>query len=206
LGAEGQGFESLRPDQRKLIDSESDICVSAHASAFSSTHREISDKTLRRSAMPDRDSWWSVYLHRASRFGHRELDRRGRPAPMRDRQAGCGDQRGTCQCVEAVRAPGCNSLRCSDRTLPRDAVNVDISHESLIRQWTPLKQWIEKGARDGATWRLAWIIRVRQHGGTRPCLMRHGLKELEQENMKLKRLVANVSLDNLVSKYFASET
>ncbi|MBB5058858.1 hypothetical protein HDF16_003581 [Granulicella aggregans] len=30
------------------------------------------------------------------------------------------------------------------------------------------------------------------------------MKELEQENSKLKRLVANLSLDNLVSKDFAS--
>ena len=30
------------------------------------------------------------------------------------------------------------------------------------------------------------------------------LKELEQENSKLKRLVANLSLDNLVLKDFAS--
>jgi putative transposase len=30
------------------------------------------------------------------------------------------------------------------------------------------------------------------------------LKELEQENSKLQRLVANLSLDNLVSKDFAS--
>jgi putative transposase len=30
------------------------------------------------------------------------------------------------------------------------------------------------------------------------------LKELEQENSKLKRLVANLSLDNLVWKDFAS--
>jgi putative transposase len=33
---------------------------------------------------------------------------------------------------------------------------------------------------------------------------RSGLKELEQENSKLKRLVANLSLDNLVLKDFAS--
>ncbi len=33
---------------------------------------------------------------------------------------------------------------------------------------------------------------------------RSGLKELEQENAKLKRLVANLSLDNLVLKDFAS--
>src|SRR5271163_671181 len=55
--------------------------------------------------------------------------------------------------VDAFQAPGCNFLRTTDPSLASDAVIVDISHESLIRQWTPLRQWLEKEARDGVVWR-----------------------------------------------------
>lgn len=55
--------------------------------------------------------------------------------------------------VDAFQAPGCNFLRTTDPSLSNDAVIVDISHESLIRQWTPLQQWLEKEARDGVVWR-----------------------------------------------------
>ena len=43
----------------------------------------------------------------------------------------------------------------------------------------------------------------KEYGGLRVDQARR-LKELEQENSKLKRLVANLSLDNLVLKDFAS--
>ena len=55
--------------------------------------------------------------------------------------------------VEAFSAPGCNFLRVSDTSLASDAVIVDISHESLIRQWTPLRQWLTNEARAAAAWR-----------------------------------------------------
>ena len=43
----------------------------------------------------------------------------------------------------------------------------------------------------------------KEHGGLQVDQAKR-LKELEQENSKLKRLVANLSLDNLVLKDFAS--
>lgn len=43
----------------------------------------------------------------------------------------------------------------------------------------------------------------REHGGLQVDQAKR-LKELERENAKLKRLVVNLSLDNLVSKDFAS--
>lgn len=54
--------------------------------------------------------------------------------------------------VEAFRARGCNFLSTSDPSLQRSDVIVDISHESLIRQWTPLSGWLEKEARDVGEW------------------------------------------------------
>lgn len=77
-----------------------------------------------------------------------------RPSRMSDLIAAAdGAQNDVVTIVEAFRAPGCNFLRSSDSSLIGKAAIVDISHESLIRQWTPLSQWLEKEASDGATWR-----------------------------------------------------
>ena len=59
--------------------------------------------------------------------------------------------------VDAFRASGCNFLApelepADPRPLDDDAV-VDISHESLIRQWKKLSEWLEKEARAGRQWR-----------------------------------------------------
>lgn len=54
--------------------------------------------------------------------------------------------------VDAFRAAGCNFLRTTGESLS-DHVIVDISHESLIRQWTPLREWLENEGRAGAAWR-----------------------------------------------------
>lgn len=63
--------------------------------------------------------------------------------------------------VEAFRAPGCNFLRTTRDSLADDLVIVDISHESLIRQWTPLRDWLEKEVRDGLAWRR--LIQAEDH-------------------------------------------
>ncbi len=77
-----------------------------------------------------------------------------RPCRMGELVEAANDARGdVVAVVEAFRAPGCNFLRSTDPSLASDAVIIDISHESLIRQWTPLRQWLEKEARDGAAWR-----------------------------------------------------
>jgi len=55
--------------------------------------------------------------------------------------------------VEAFRAPDCSFMRTSQPSLAGDETIVDISHESLIRQWTPLREWLKKEARAGAAWR-----------------------------------------------------
>ena len=55
--------------------------------------------------------------------------------------------------VEAFHSPSCNFLRTSALSGSRQDVIVDISHESLIRQWAPLRQWLDKEIRDGLAWR-----------------------------------------------------
>lgn len=54
--------------------------------------------------------------------------------------------------VESFRAPDCNFLRTSNPSLEDDDVIVDLTHESLIRQWPPLAAWLESEAQDIAAW------------------------------------------------------
>jgi Novel STAND NTPase 1 len=58
--------------------------------------------------------------------------------------------------VDAFRAPGCNFLApgidpASPRPLTADTI-VDISHESLIRQWKQLSEWVEAEGRARRQW------------------------------------------------------
>lgn len=54
--------------------------------------------------------------------------------------------------VEAFRARTCNFLRPEDDVPLGPDTLVDISHESLIRQWGLLTGWTKAEAEDGATW------------------------------------------------------
>ena len=58
--------------------------------------------------------------------------------------------------VDAFRAPGCNFLAPElDPANPRpltDESIIDISHESLIRQWKQLSEWVEAEARSRRQW------------------------------------------------------
>lgn len=67
--------------------------------------------------------------------------------------------------VEAFRAPGCNFVRTSESSFRSDMLIVDISHESLIRQWTPLREWLHKEARDDAAWRRLTAAQERYSEG-----------------------------------------
>jgi hypothetical protein len=54
--------------------------------------------------------------------------------------------------VEAFRAPGCNFLRPQSSELLNTGTLVDISHESIIRQWSALSDWLLEEAQDGEYW------------------------------------------------------
>ncbi|MBX3576193.1 MAG: SEL1-like repeat protein [Rhizobiaceae bacterium] len=54
--------------------------------------------------------------------------------------------------VDAFRAPGCNFLRPALNVSLTDDTMIDISHESLIRQWGRLAAWFGEEARSAATW------------------------------------------------------
>src|SRR5205085_9364010 len=66
-----------------------------------------------------------------------------------------GDEEGVREIVEAYRAPGCNFLLPEvDPQKPLGpATVIDISHESLIRQWTRLSEWLSGEAAAAQQWR-----------------------------------------------------
>jgi len=75
-----------------------------------------------------------------------------RPCRLSELVEVAGDRDDVTAIVEAFRAPDCNFLRTSEESLS-DGVIVDISHESLIRQWTSLRKWLESEARAADAWR-----------------------------------------------------
>jgi hypothetical protein len=70
---------------------------------------------------------------------------------------GAADEADVRAVVDAYRAPRCNFLTPElhpSHPRPLDAAAVvDISHESLIRQWQKLSEWLEKEARSVRQWR-----------------------------------------------------
>jgi RsiW-degrading membrane proteinase PrsW (M82 family) len=63
-----------------------------------------------------------------------------------------GAETAVAQIVDAFSTDECNFLRVSERAAGADMI-VDISHESLIRQWKPLSEWLEKEIKDDDVWR-----------------------------------------------------
>ncbi len=81
-----------------------------------------------------------------------------RPTRLRDLVAISGADEAAVRAVaDAYRAPGCNFLTPEldpGNPKPLDAATVvDISHESLIRQWRKLSEWLEMEARSVRQWR-----------------------------------------------------
>lgn len=71
----------------------------------------------------------------------------------------------TARIVNAFRSDGCNFLQpAAEVPLTRDLV-IDISHESLIRQWTTLAEWLREEARADANWRRLRISAERYSAG-----------------------------------------
>ncbi len=63
-----------------------------------------------------------------------------------------GDAAAVRQLVDAFRAQGCSFLRPTPSVELEPETIVDLGHESLVRQWTQLGDWLVQEARDGATW------------------------------------------------------
>jgi nucleoid DNA-binding protein len=79
--------------------------------------------------------------------------------------------------VKAFSAADCNFLKPSDPSLDDEAI-IDISHESLIRQWSLLGEWLEKEARDRAEWKRLTAAQKRHAAGTEQLLSELNLRSL----------------------------
>jgi hypothetical protein len=76
-----------------------------------------------------------------------------------------GDDAAARAIVEAFRAADCNFLRPeADEPLTDDTI-VDISHESLIRQWSVLAAWLRAEARADSHWRRLLLAQERHAQG-----------------------------------------
>src|SRR5690606_14681758 len=71
-----------------------------------------------------------------------------RPTSLKELVEVCGGKEADVRAVvEAFRAPGVNFLR-PDKSVPlADDTIIDISHESLIRQWRRLSTWLQAESR-----------------------------------------------------------
>ena len=97
------------------------------------------------------------WVFRALTAGSTIADAVRRPTRFDDLVAACGgDEAGVRAVVDAFRAPGVNFLVPEfDPKHPKLAPDayVDISHESLIRQWKRLGEWLDQEARAAQQWR-----------------------------------------------------
>ena len=81
-----------------------------------------------------------------------------RPIRLGDLTRVAGDRRdAVIRVVNAFRTPDCNFLTPAADVSLRDDTVIDISHESLIRQWSQLAYWLEQEARAAAAWRRLLI-------------------------------------------------
>jgi predicted membrane protein len=97
-------------------------------------------------------------IFRALTDGSTIADAVRRPTRFGELIAICGgDEPSVRAVVDAFRAPGCNFLSPEfDPKNPepiRAETFVDITHESLIRQWKTMSAWLEREARAGRRWR-----------------------------------------------------
>lgn len=67
--------------------------------------------------------------------------------------------------IEAFRAPSANFLQPPHPIPIDDSTLIDISHESLIRQWSTLSQWFMAEAQSAASWRDLLASTERYGGG-----------------------------------------
>lgn len=89
-----------------------------------------------------------------------------RPCPFHEVIANLkGDEERARRILDAFRAADCNFIRPPiDVALTHSSI-VDISHESLIRQWTVLEDWMKAEVRAAANWDRLASAQARYHEG-----------------------------------------
>jgi hypothetical protein len=109
-------------------------------------------KQLEASIGKDRAERTTETVFRALTFGSTVADSVRRPTSFGNLANISGDREGVLAVVEAFRAPGCNFLMPERSASLLDDTHVDITHESLIRQWYRLSEWLDREARAAQTW------------------------------------------------------
>jgi hypothetical protein len=99
---------------------------------------------------------------------------------------------------DAFRAPGCNFLAPFAPAPLRDDTIIDISHESLIRQWSDLSGWLEREARDADAMRRLGVAASLAGAGAGDLLRGRELANLEtwRSEAKLPRAWAERYTNN----------
>jgi hypothetical protein len=93
-------------------------------------------------------------VFRALTTGTSVADAVRRPTLFKDLVAISGAAEAEVRAVlDAFRAPGCNFILPDGRAPLRGSDRIEISHESVIRQWPRLSAWLEKEAYDVQQWR-----------------------------------------------------
>jgi hypothetical protein len=82
--------------------------------------------------------------------------------------------------IEAFRANGCNFIQPPPEYPLNSDTLIDISHESLIRQWSSLTEWVSDEARSEANWRRLLVGAERHASGVGELLSGLDLASLEQ--------------------------
>ncbi len=94
-------------------------------------------------------------VRRPCRFGAIKAELAGRP----------GSDQAARRIIDAFRAADCNFLQPPETVALTDDTLIDISHESLIRQWQTLAKWLLDEARASANWRRLDNALQRQRDG-----------------------------------------
>jgi tetratricopeptide (TPR) repeat protein len=163
------------------------------------------------------------WVFRALTAGSTIADAVRRPTRLGDLVSACGgDEDGVRAVVDAFRAPGVNFLvpefDPNEPTLAPDTY-IDISHESLIRQWKKLSDWLEAEGRAAQQWRrlvdrygtgemlrgrelanlIAWrgetkpnAAWAKRYGGDYPSVIAYLDKSQRAQNTKRAAMVASI--------------
>lgn len=117
-------------------------------------------------SLSEQDAAYVPAIFRALVVGESAITAVRRPCPFADLVALCdGDEVVARRIVETFRATGCDFLRPPPPSpLVADTI-IDISHESLVRQWPMLAEWTRQEADASAYWRRLAEAARRHSGG-----------------------------------------
>jgi hypothetical protein len=135
--------------------------------------------------LPDADRPFVPAVFRALVTGPDPTNAVRRPCRLSDlqeeaEQRAAGGAAAAARIVDLFRATGCNFLQPGPGVLLSADLVIDISHESLIRQWEDLSGWLRDEARADANWRRLLMNADRHAAGEGELLSGLNLASLAQ--------------------------